>query len=83
MQGKKFSILHYHYYVCIVIVQFEGKQQLSNNQQTLHHGGAIADTVDWPRQISHPHPREPLWQELDEGGVVGFYSIMLTSQEKK
>jgi hypothetical protein len=35
-----------------------------------------------PKEISPPNPQEPLWQGLDEGGGVGFYSIMPTSQEK-
>jgi hypothetical protein len=82
LQGKKLSILHYHDYVYKGIVQFEGKQHSSNNQQILHHGDAIANTADRPRQISHPHPREPLRQGLEEGGVSGFYSIMPTGQEK-
>jgi hypothetical protein len=82
LQGKKLIILHYHYYGNIGIVQFKGKWHSSNNQQTLHHGGDIANTADWPRQISHPHPWEPLRQGLNEGGVAGFYSIMPTGQKK-
>jgi hypothetical protein len=48
----------------------------------IHHGGAIADTVDRLRRISPPHPWEPLRQGLDEGGVAGLNSIMPTGQEK-
>ncbi len=48
-----------------------------------HHGGAIVNAADRPRRISPPHPQEPLRQGLDEGGVVGFYSIMPTGKEKK
>ncbi len=46
-----------------------------NHQTTnkhIHHGGAIANTANPPRQISPPHPREPLRQGLDKGGVAGF-----------
>jgi hypothetical protein len=82
LQGKKLSILHYLSYVYIEIVQFESKGHSSNNQQTRHYGGAIANTADWPRKISHPHPREPLRQGLDKGAVAEFYSIMSTGQEK-
>jgi hypothetical protein len=55
---------------------------LVKQPKSLHYDGAIADTVDRLRQISHPHPREPLRQGLDEGGVAGFYSIMSTGKEK-
>ncbi len=61
----------------------EWKTPSSNNQQTHHYGGAIANTADRPRQISPPHPWEPLQQGLEEGGVAGFHSIMPTGQEKK
>jgi hypothetical protein len=83
LPGKKLSIFHYRYKVYIGIVQFEGKQHSSNNQQMLHHGGAITHTANRPWQISHPHPREPRGQGLDEGSGDGFYSVMPTSQRKK
>jgi hypothetical protein len=57
-----------------------GLPQPSNKH--IHHGSAIADIADQPRQISPPHPPEPLRQRLDEPSVVRFHSIMPTSQDK-
>ena len=36
----------------------------------------FAITVAWLVCFKPPHPREPLWKGLTEGGVAGFYMVL-------
>jgi hypothetical protein len=54
----------------------------SNNQKrTPPWWSRLLGPVAWLLQISSPHPQEPMQKRLTNGGIAGFYIIVLTGRE--